>query len=136
MDPREYLEKIAAAGYKSEIEQEENVVRSLPFVAAALAVLATVLSFARSYLPEIRGSVYPIFVYGTLIFLGLTIFLSILFLFMAIRARRYQYLSSGAEFQAYMEDLMFFYQNSGLNAQEIEERVVVDMRGTMIDQYI
>jgi len=51
MDANEYLEKIVAESYKREIDQEENVVRSLPFVAAALAVLATIMIFLRSYIP-------------------------------------------------------------------------------------
>lgn len=133
MDSREYLETIVAESYRAELEHEENVIRSLPFVAGALAVLATALSFARSYLPNL----YPIIVYALMVGLGIAVLIVITFLLIALgHARRYEYISSGAELRAYREDLIAFYQNTGVAAAQVDGQVLSDMRETIIDQYI
>jgi hypothetical protein len=51
MKLNEYLEKLGADSYKREIDQEENVVRSLPFAATFLVLLASVLAFIADYIP-------------------------------------------------------------------------------------
>ncbi len=44
----EYAEKIISDAFKREIDQEENVVRSLPFFATSLGVLAAATGVVRS----------------------------------------------------------------------------------------
>ncbi len=47
----EYLEKLFAEAYRREIEQEETVIRSLPFIAAIASVIVAVLRDIGSELP-------------------------------------------------------------------------------------
>src|SRR5207302_1045544 len=77
-----------------------------------------------------------VFIHFVLIALGMTVFTVIAFLFLALRARRYEYVSNGTDLRAYREDLIAFYRDSGLETDQIDEQVISDMRDTMVDQYI
>jgi hypothetical protein len=135
MDANEYLERIVAESYKREIDQEENVARSLPFVAAALAVLATILSFARSYIPTYVTAVYPIAIYTLLIGFGIAVIFVIIFLFLAVRRRRFQYIATSAELYDYTRNLRNYYESLGRTPDEIEKSITEDTRVFMIQQY-
>lgn len=55
-DPElEYLEKLFGDPYRKEIDQEENVWRSLPFFAATLALQLPGLAQIRDWVGEIGG---------------------------------------------------------------------------------
>lgn len=54
----EYLEKLFADAYKRELEQEENVVRSLPFIAAIASVTLPVLREFGDGLRPLDGAIY------------------------------------------------------------------------------
>ncbi len=51
MEGDEYLEKIVAASYAREVDQEENVFRTLPFAATALAIIFTFVVFIKNDVP-------------------------------------------------------------------------------------
>jgi hypothetical protein len=135
MDANEYLEKVVAESYKREIDQEENVVRSLPFVATALAVLSTIMIFLRSYVPAYSFNAYPILIWILLVSLGVSIVIIIWRLYLAVRQQSYQYLSPTDQIYTYVVGLRNYYNTLSKTPQEIEEAIIEDIRTFMIQQY-
>lgn len=134
MDANEYLEKIAAESYKREVDQEENVVRSLPFVVAAMALLVTILGFAKIYIPVYSINFYPIFVFSILLGVGVSVGISILFLFLTVIPREFRYLSRTSDLQEYARSLRDYYSQLH-DVDDIDKSVVEDIRILMIEQY-
>jgi ABC-type antimicrobial peptide transport system permease subunit len=62
----EYLEKIVADGFRRELEQEENVVRSLSFFATSLGVLVAFLGLATPLLPPLAAEPVAVAAYAAL----------------------------------------------------------------------
>src|SRR3954462_11438216 len=73
----EYLEEIFAERYKRQLDQEENVARTLPFFAAALAVLANIVGLLRPSIPSFSTTLFSISVHVFLAGLAVCIFYSI-----------------------------------------------------------
>ena len=94
MEGDEYLEKILAEQYKREVDQEENVFRSLPFAATALAVIFTFIIFVRNSIPCLKIGVYPTVVWTFLACFCTDTALALYFLFLAIARKRLDYLLS------------------------------------------
>src|SRR5271169_5475947 len=109
MDANQYLEILVAESYKRELDQEENVVRSLPFAAAALAVTSTTILVIRAYIPAEAIGFYPIAVWALLIGFGISIAPALWFLFLAVAPKRLQYLSPANELYSYVNDLRNYY---------------------------
>lgn len=135
MTPEEYVEKLVAAAYKQEVDQEENIARSLPFFATALAVLATVLGLVREFLPSIEPTPYSVFSYTCL--LGLASAVSVVFIFLvkAVRPRPFAYLMTEADLKGYSNELMVYYSRILDDEGGVEAAVIQELRKTMIDQY-
>jgi hypothetical protein len=73
MELDEYLEKLAAEGYRQQLADEENVPRGLPFFAASLAVLVAIAGAIRDSIPAPEWAVYPAVIWGLLILFALTL---------------------------------------------------------------
>lgn len=100
----DHIEKTLADAYRKEIDQEENVWRSLPFFAASLALQTTVLATAASKLGGLQSGAWwdgvaclAIIVAATVIALG--------FLTGSIWPANFRYISSELELLAYAEGL-------------------------------
>jgi len=135
MDANEYLEGILADSYRREVIQEENLARSLPSFATALAVLAIFLGVMRPALPGLDWSVYSLVIYSILSLLGFCAFLAIVFLLWSLWPRSFAYLMRESELNAYMRDLRRYYRHSELTREEAEEAIAADVRDVMIEQY-
>lgn len=135
MEGDEYLEQILAASYTKEIDQEENVFRTLPFAAAALAIIFTFLVFIRSDVPDRMTGAYSIVVCGLLAIFWTVIASSLCFLWLAVAAKPLQYLSAPNELYRYVTDLRNYYAASRTPATQIEQQIVDDVRSLMIAQY-
>lgn len=135
MDANEYLEGILADSYRREVTQEEDLARSLPSFATALAVLAIFLGVMRPALPGPSWSFFPIAIYSILFILGICAFLAVLFLLGALWPRRFAYLMRESELNTYMRDLRRYYRHTELTLAEVEDAIAADVRDTMIEQY-
>jgi hypothetical protein len=135
MEANEYLENLLAESYKRELDQEENVIRSLPFAAAALAVISTIMVVVRSYVPADAIGLYPMVVWALLIAFGISVGLALCFLFLAVAPTRLQYLSPSNELYSYVNDLRDYYTSLGTPLGKIEQQVIEDTRTFMIEQY-
>src|SRR4051794_24492919 len=87
----EYLESLVTESFRREPDQEENVVRSLPFFATSIGVLITFVGFARGILPAFAWSPWPLLVYGLLAGLLASLIAMLLFLYQGIRERKFDY---------------------------------------------
>src|SRR5487761_1396879 len=126
MDANEYLETLVAESYKRELDQEENVVRSLPFAAAALAVISTIMVVVRSYVPAGAIGFYPVAVWACLIAFGVSVAWTLCLLFLAVAAKRLQYLSPPNELYEYVISLRNYYIAIGTSPQQTEQQVFED----------
>lgn len=135
MESDEYLEKIVAASYAREIEQEENVFRTLPFAAAALAIIFSFIVLIKSDVPGQVDGVYPIVIWVMLSLFWIVIAVSLCFLWLAIAARPLQYLSRPDELYQYVAELRNYYTALGIPVAQVGQHIIADLRTLMIEQY-
>lgn len=131
----EYLEKLFAEAYERELEQEENVVRSLPFIAAIASVTLLVLREFGDGLPPPDGSLAALALHGLMVGIGLTFLYVFVFLFIALRSRSYRYPIDEPEIRRTADELIDFYTNEGLPGAEADDAALRDLRRQMIEQF-
>jgi hypothetical protein len=136
MDLDEYLEKLAAEGYRQQLADEENVPRSLPFFAASLAVLVAILGAIREWIPAPEWAGYPGAIWGLLGAIALTLLTLIGFLGVAVRGRKFRYIMNEAKIAAYADQLLGYYeQNPNLTEAERKIAALEDLRLMLTRQY-
>jgi hypothetical protein len=131
----EYLERIVAASYAREIDQEENIFRTLPFAATALAIIFAFMVFIKGDVPSRLDGFYSILIWLFLLLFWMVIAFSLVFLWLAVLAKPLRYLSSPNELYRYVMDLRNYYTASGNPIDQIEQRVIEDTQTLMIEQY-
>jgi hypothetical protein len=134
MDANEHLEKVVAPIYAWVLEQEENVYRTLPFAATALAVIFTFMIFVKGDIPDQLRGLYPSLIWVTLCLFWLAIATALAFLWLAVARKPLQYLSVN-ELYRYVNDLRSYYTTLGTPSEQIEQRVIEDTRTLVIEQY-
>ena len=86
----EYVEKLVTEAYKRELDQEENVFRSMPFFATALGVLATALGLARPAICTFDWAVLPMAMHAVLLLIAAAVVLALWFIRQSIRQRDFK----------------------------------------------
>jgi len=108
-----HIEKTLADTYRKEIDQEENVWRSLPFFATTVALqLATIAQFI-SRLPSLRSQ----FCWISLGLLGLTVIMmlvAVAFLFACIFPAKFAYIAKETELLLFTQNLISYEQSLSL----------------------
>lgn len=134
--PAEYLEKIVADAFKREFDQEENVVRSLPFFATSLGILASAVAFARPALCPPVLQPFSVAIYLSLVLLALAIITVFWFLFQAVKPRKFQYPMGERDLLHYAEQLSNFYASDEQDAtpENLETAIVDDLRDAVTTQ--
>jgi hypothetical protein len=135
MQGDEYLEKIVAASYAREIDQEENIFRTLPFAATALAVIFTVMVFIKNDVPDRLTGVYALVVWVMLALFWIVIAFALCFLWATVAAKPLQFLSPPNVLYRYVSELRDYYAASRTPSDQIEQKVFEDTRTFMIEQY-
>ena len=141
----EYLEKSIAESFKRELDQEENVVRSLPFFATSIGILVTFISFARATLPAIAQAFFPVAIYSLLTALIACLAALLFFLYCAVRKRTFDYPMHEAELISYATKLTIYYRAIAPTDRTdadpesdsiavIEQAVIGDLRKELLDQ--
>lgn len=100
-----YIEKTLADSYRKEIDQEENVWRSLPFFAATLALQLAALFQIIDKMPDL-SSVTGRISMGLLIAAGGSTLVSLGFLAASIYPQRFDYIAKQGALLQYARDLM------------------------------
>lgn len=130
----EYLEKILEASFKREFEQDENVVRSLPFFATALGVIVAIFSqiITRMPAPETGAAgIVNIMLAG-----AAGAFTWVLWcLFQIVRVREYKVPPDEQKLVAWAEALRAYYAKQGKTPAQAEKAATSDLRNRMIAAY-
>ena len=134
----DHIEKTLADAYRKEIDQEENVWRSLPFFAATISFQIAAMSQVLLRLPKDGTGVWWDAVMS-LIFGGLLIAVAVAFLAASIAPARFNYISD--------EPALLLYAK-GLNQDEMEAAAAASaasttssfdalavLKNTLADQY-
>lgn len=158
----EYVERLVSEHYKRELEQEENVVRSLPFFATSIGVLVTFVGFARGLLPSASLKPWPLLVFGLLSGVLASLASLLYFLYQVVRRREDKSPMHAEEILAYSGSLATYYRKgteapdapeddgvkllspAGADAdgpamesatdQVVEQAIMDDLRNTLIPQ--
>lgn len=129
-----YIEKTLADSYRKEIDQEENVWRSLPFFAATLALQLAALFQIIDKLPDpttVIGWVSIILLAAA----GLATLVSLGFLAASIYPQRFDYAAKQAALLAYARDLIRDEQAPENQQQDEPFSALVTLKTEIARQY-
>lgn len=129
-----YIEKTLADSYRKEIDQEENVWRSLPFFAATLALQLAALFQMIDKLPD------PVTLAGKFSVFFLTIagaltFISLCFLAASIYPQRFDYVARESLLLTYAQDLIRDEQAQADQSQPDSFSALVTLKTELARQY-
>lgn len=127
----EHLEKLLNALYLKEIDQEENVWRSLPFFSATLAVEVVILNQALPAAATMRGPWWWAFLAAGMASAALIVSV-IVFLYRSIRKRSFSYIAGGTDLITYVRALE--QASEGLEAGVRLPSIHEQLRQTLIEQ--
>lgn len=126
----EYLERLLQSLYLKEIDQEENIWRSLPFFSATLALEVAALAQIVPMANQISG-LWQWVVLALGAALAALMLSALIFLFRSIRRQSFAYIASGTDLVGYAQQL----EQSVADAAELQDgRVAARLRTTVIAQ--
>jgi len=129
-----YIEKTLADSYRKEIDQEENVWRSLPFFAATLALQLAALFQIIDKLPAPTTSTGWISM-SLLVVAGLMTLVSLGFLAASIYPQRFDYIAKQGALLTYARDLIRDEQAPENQQQEDPFSALVTLKTEIARQY-
>ncbi len=130
----DYLEKLFGDAYRKEIDQEENVWRTLPFFAATLALQLAGLAQVRDWVGSVQGGLFWL----SLALLGaaaLATFAALLFLAESIWPARFRYVTREPELQDYLEKVRAAEVVGGRTEADAALVAIRAARAVMVQQY-
>lgn len=136
VDPvRDHLEKTFGDAYRKEIEQEENVWRSLPFFAAALALQLAAIAQLREWVAAATG-------YGMLAALvllgsaGIATLAALFFVLQSIAPARFRYVTPEPELIGYAAAVRKKASaKPGTTPEAADALALAAVRGLLVEQY-
>lgn len=135
MNKAEYLEKMFGEAFRRESEQDENVARSLPFVAAALTLLVTALNLVGQHLPQFEISAYSLVLHLLMLAAGASVAGVLWLLLEAVRPRSYRYPPSETELMTWAGELEAYFSSQGLAGESLDAAIVADVRARMVEEF-
>ena len=142
----EYVQAVVDEGFRRELDQAENVIRSLPFFAASLALLGTLLSVAGHSLCGFDPtSWFSLAIYACLAMVTVLTILGVGGLAWAVLPRRFAYPMGELAFLDYADAVQAELQRAaaaqGVAAPAgppalatLDEAVLDDLRGVVVQQ--
>jgi hypothetical protein len=129
-----HLEKTLADSYRKEVDQEENIWRSLPFFAATLALQLAALFQLLDRLPPI-GTWPGAAALALLAVSGLCSLVALSFLAASIYPARFLYIAEDAALLEYGLDLITDEMSPSDQAGDGAMSAIVTLKGTLARQY-
>lgn len=134
-DPElEYLEKLVGDAYRKEVEQEENVWRSLPFFAATLALQVAAITQIRQWINGTDGWVLVVS-NALLAAAAVATFAALIFLAESIWPARFRYVTRELDLLEYAKNVRAAAIEDGHDAEEAKAAAVTAAKTVMIQQY-
>lgn len=132
----DHLEKTFAEAYRKEIDQEENVWRSLPFFAATLALQLAALAQVRDW---VTGAAGFLLVIATILLAlaGVATLAAIALLALSVWPAEFQYVGREPAFRYYAETVRVQATNAA-NAgtpQQVSETALRTVKAALAEQY-
>lgn len=135
IDPElEYLERLFGDAYRKEIDQEENVWRSLPFFAATLALQLAGLAQIRDWVGNAQGWLFWVAL-ALLLSAALATLAALVFLAQSIWPVRFRYVTSEPTLQDYVEEVRATAIAGGSSQDDATLTVLAAARTVMVQQY-
>lgn len=135
MKADEYLEEVIKDAFERELDEGENIARTLPFFAASFAVAVPLYGYVTGRLPEFEFQLLSLTLHALLI-LGAGCAVMILWnLFLMVRLREYRILPKETEQIEWMQALRVHYEAQGLTAATVDKRVTQQLRDQMLLEY-
>ena len=133
----DHLERTFADAYRKEIDQEENVWRSLPFFAATLALQLAALAQIRDWISDI---VQPMFAAAALLLsgAGLATLAALVFLAMSVWPADFRRVAREPAFRDYAARVRAEAEaNSppGTAPEEVAETALSTIKAALVEQY-
>lgn len=130
----EQIEKVLESSFDREYEQDENLVRSLPFFATALGVVVAIYSQIISHMPA-KASLAHMLV-ELLLVAALGCFLWVLLcLFQAVRSRQYIILSQETVLKDWWHEHVAYQKGRGLTEKNAAKSADLALSNAMQIQY-
>lgn len=126
----DHLEKVLSENYRKEMDQEENVWRTIPFFIAGLAFEVSIITQIRDSMPDLSG--WLLYVNLTLIFIAMiSVIVSLYFLLLSIKFARFKYMASEPE----LADFAYKLEAAEADAGIPEGHAIRSLKMTLISQY-
>ena len=129
-----YIERTLADSYRKEIDQEENVWRSLPFFAATLALQLAALFQIIDKVPD-PPTIIGWLSMASIGFAGALTLLSLCFLAASIYPQKFDYLAKEPALLQYARDLIQVEQSQGSREPEDSVSALVTLKTEIARQY-
>ncbi len=131
----DHLEKSFADSYRKEIDQEENVWRSLPFFAATLALQLTAVAQMRDWVLSATGPV-SVAAAAILGFAAVATLLALVFLAASIWPAEFRYVTAEPEVMDYAERVRDeALAHAGATPDQAAAAALAAVRASMMRQY-
>lgn len=130
----EFLEKVFEAAFKREFDQDDNIVRSLPFFATALGLVVAIFSQVIVRLPPPSSVAGVVFL--TILAVATGSFLNILWcLFQIVRARDFKLPPNEEKLLEWSDELMAYHTKRWRSAKKAEDLAIKDVRRRVVEAY-
>lgn len=133
----DYLERTFADAYRKEIDQEENIWRSLPFFAATLALQLTAVAQIRDWVTSATGTIL-IVVAILLIAAAVATMAALFFLALSVWPSDFRRVAREPAFRAYAEQVLEAVKRAApaeRSAQENAEEALETVKAALAEQY-
>jgi len=131
----DYLEKVAEAAFKREYDQDENVVRSLPFFATALGVAVAIYALVFERLPAFEFRPVPLIIYFMLLLSGGAFLRTLWCLFQIVRVREFLIPADEVKLIAWAESVVAFHQRASLTLEAAKAATKTTVRKRVTQEY-
>lgn len=127
-----YLDDRAAESFIRQLDLEESIWRSAPFIATGLAAHAAMLAWAGQRLPPVSFQGFPFFTSALLLISSVLLFISAFrWLWEMIKPRTSLYPPRDQPIAEYAAHLNAFHAGTGLIGDKLDEQVLLDLREYM-----
>ncbi len=129
------LEEHAAETFKREVDLDESVWRTLPFMAATFAFVAAVVGKASTDMPAFSSSFYNLLTRLLLFLAVASLAWALRWFFVVLRPREYEYPAATPAVQTYAEEMSDYHSALGFQGEDLDAKVVEELRLFMVSQY-